>query len=374
MTSTADICIRGAGVVGRTLALLLARAGLRVALAAPPMAPGAADVRAYALNAASRVLLESVRAWPDAAHATAVQQMQVWADGEGAVQFHAAQQRVEALAWIVDVPALEQRLQDAIGFQPLVELVAAPVAAPLTVVCEGRASRTRAEFGVQYLATPYGQDAIATRLACERSHGTVARQWFGADGSVLAFLPLDGPGGNSVAVVWSVAHGQTQDWLDADEARFVAALHGASRGMLGALAMSAPRARWPLVQARADAWCGRVPGQPARAWVLAGDAAHAVHPLAGQGLNLGLADAQALARTVAARADWRALSDLRPLRRYERERKAGLAAAALAMDGLQQLFARPEPLLAPLRNRGMNAFDRCHPLKGWVARHAMGVA
>ena len=110
-----DICIRGAGVVGRAAALLLARAGLRVALVAPPASSGQADVRAYALNAASRSLLESVRAWPEAQHATAVQQMQIWSDTGGAVAFDAVAERVPALAWVVDVPALGQRICPASG-------------------------------------------------------------------------------------------------------------------------------------------------------------------------------------------------------------------------------------------------------------------
>ena len=115
MAKTFDICIRGAGVVGRTLALLLARERLRVALVAAP-APAVAptgDVRAYALNATSRQLLESLRSWPDPAHATAVTQMQVFGDQGGAVHFDAATQGADALAWIVDVPALEARLAEA---------------------------------------------------------------------------------------------------------------------------------------------------------------------------------------------------------------------------------------------------------------------
>ncbi|WP_313069748.1 FAD-dependent monooxygenase [Melaminivora sp.] len=373
MAQTFDICIRGAGVVGRALALLLARERLRVALVAPPaQGGGAPDVRAYALNAASRALLQSVRGWPDEQHATAVLRMEVAADQEGAVQFDAAEQGGEALAWIVDVPALEARLHDAVRFQPLVEVVDAPVPAPLTVVCEGRASRTRALFGAEFDVTPYGQTAVATRLVCELPHRQVARQWFAPDGSILAFLPLDGPGGNSVAVVWSVPHEQAPHWLDADEDSFTLALIEASRGALGQLRMSGPRASWPLQQARARHWCGRMPDGPGT-WVLAGDAAHNVHPLAGQGLNLGLGDAQALARVLRTRQGWRPLSDLRPLRRYERERKAELLPAGLVMDGLQQLFARQETAFAALRNWGMSSFARSGPLKTWVARRAMGL-
>jgi len=267
MAQTFDICIRGAGVVGRTLALLLARERLRVALVAPATPPAAApDVRAYALNAASHALLQSLRAWPDPAHATPVRQMQVAADQDGAVHFDAQQQGREALAWIVDVPALQARLHDAVRFQPQVELVDAPVPAPLTVVCEGRASSTRAQFGVEFDATPYGQTAIATRLACELPHGQVARQWFAPDGSILAFLPLDGPAGNSVAVVWSVSHDQAAQWLAADDDTFTQQLAQASGGALGALRMSAPRASWALHNARARHWCGRVPGQAQAAW------------------------------------------------------------------------------------------------------------
>ena len=373
MAQTFDVCIRGAGVVGRTLALLLARERLRVALVTPPAgAPQVADVRAYALNAASRALLESVRAWPDEAHATAVLQMQVQADQDGMVRFDAAQQGSGALAWIVDVPALEARLQEAIRYQPLVEQVTEPVAAPLTVVCEGRASRTRDEFGVEFDITPYAQHAIATRLACERPHGQVARQWFLPDGSILAFLPLDGAQGNSVAVVWSVPQDQAAHWLQMDEAGFTQHLQGASRDSLGTLQQTGPRASWPLQQARAHHWCGALPGQSGMGWALAGDAAHNVHPLAGQGLNLGLGDARALARVLHERAAWRSVGDLRLLRSYERERKAALLPMGMAMDGLQQLFTRRESALQTLRNWGMKGFERSGPIKAWVARRAMG--
>jgi len=369
-----DVCIRGAGVVGRTLALLLARERMRVALVAPPAGtqPAAADVRAYALNAASRALLESVRGWPDAQHATAVLQMQVQADQDGMVRFDAAQQGCDALTWIVDVPALEARLADAVRFQPLVEQVTEPVAAPLTVVCEGRASSTRVEFGVEFDVTPYAQDAIATRLACERPHGQVARQWFAPDGSILAFLPLDGAQGNSVAVVWSVPQEQAAHWLQAGEEDFTQRLREISRDNLGALRQTAPRASWPLQQARARHWCGALPGRGGMSWALAGDAAHNVHPLAGQGLNLGLGDARTLARVLHERAAWRGVGDLRVLRSYERERKAALLPMGMAMDGLQQLFTRREGALAALRNWGMKGFEHSGPLKAWVARRAMG--
>lgn len=375
MAKTFDICIRGAGVVGRTLALLLARERLRVALVAAPPPTGAsqADVRAYALNAASRQLLDSLRSWPDATHATAVTQMKVFGDQGGAVHFDAATQGVDALAWIVDVPALEARLAEAVRYQPQVEVVSEPVPAALTVVCEGRASRTRSEFGVEFEITPYGQHAIATRLTCERPHGQVAHQWFLPDG-ILAFLPLDGAEGNSVAVVWSVPQEQVPSLLALEPQAFVQRLEAASQGTLGALQLQGERAAWALQQARASRWCGALPtnGTQARSWVLAGDAAHNVHPLAGQGLNMGLADAEVLARVLHGRDYWRSVADLRLLRSYERERKAAMLPMGLATDSLQQLFARAEGPWQALRNWGMKGFEHSGPLKEWMARQAMG--
>ena len=369
MAPALDVCIRGAGIVGRTLALLLARERLRVGLVRRhgPASGAVSDVRAYALNAASKNLLESVRAWPDAEHATPVLGMQVHGDEGGEVRFEPQTPYAPALAWIVDVQALEARLADALRYQ-VVEWLDAPQPAALTVACEGRASDTRAEFGVQFDVTPYRQQAIAARLNCEKPHGHVARQWF-AGGEILAFLPLGGSapgaGGNSVAVVWSVQEQRAPQLLALDTAAFEAQLEAASHQALGKLRLSSDRAAWPLQLSRADRWCG--PG-----WALAGDAAHTVHPLAGQGLNLGLADARELAQALHEREYWRGVGDAKLLRRYERARKPDVLAMGAATDGLQQLFARQAQPWSLLRNWGMTGFDRSGPLKEWVARQAMG--
>ncbi len=370
MTPAPDVCIRGAGIVGRTLALLLARDRLRVGLVreASPAGGASSDVRAYALNAASRELLEQLRAWPDPDHATPVLGMQVHGDDGGEVHFDAVAQAVPALAWIVDVQALQERLADALRYQPLVEWLDAPEPAALTAVCEGKASATRSEFGVHFDVTRYPQRAIAARVHCENPHGQIARQWF-SGGEILAFLPLGGPGapseGNSVAIVWSVQEQRAPDLLALDPMGFQAQLEAASHEALGSLTLASERAAWPLQLAQADRWCG--PG-----WVLAGDAAHTVHPLAGQGLNLGLADARALAQVLHEREYWRGAGDEKVLRRYERARKADVLAMSAATDGLQQLFAHKAVPWTLLRNWGMTGFDRSGPLKGWVARQAMG--
>ena len=377
MARSFDVCIRGAGIVGRTLALQLASRRLRVALVDPQASDalsGHSDVRAYALNAASRDMLMALRCWPDAQHATPVLSMQVSGDGRGALQFDAREQSVSALNWIVDVPALEALLVQALGFQSLVQVVHEPVAAALTVICEGRASSTRAEYGVAFDVHAYPHYALAARVQCAQGHAQVARQWFfdhQGQGEILALLPLGGESGDTCALVWSLSPERAQALQAMDTADFCDALGLASQHALGALTLISARSIWPLQQASAQKWCGV--GEHG-AWVLAGDAAHTVHPLAGQGLNLGLADAAALAAVLDGRPYWRGLGDMRLLNRYARERKTALALVGGVGDALQHIFYRQHPALQSARNWGMTAFSRSGPLKQWVARRAMGLA
>ena len=375
MTRPFDICIRGAGIVGRTLALHLAGKQLRVALVAPaaktdvqPAEALADDVRAYALNQPSRQLLEAVRCWPDAQHATPVVSMQVhYVDG-ARVAFDAAQTHSAALNWIVDVPALEARLADAVRFQPLIEVFSEPKPAALTVVCEGKASQSRQEWGVEWDVTPYDQWALAARVQCEQAHAQIARQWFN-EGEILAFLPLGGADGNLCALVWSVSPQRAKELQALDEDEFCRALGLASHGVLGEVTLTSARKVWPLQQALARRWSGV---SPQGAWVLAGDAAHTVHPLAGQGLNLGLADVAELVKTITGRAYWRSVGDVRLLRQYERARKAEFAVMGQANDMLQQLFTNRNPVVQAMRSWGMSRFEASGPIKQWVARRAMG--
>ena len=371
MAAPHDICIRGAGIVGRTLALLLARERLRVALVASPKPPAAADVRAYALSPGARTLLAELRCWPDERAATPVLAMQVSGDRNAQVHFSASAQRVPALNWIVDVPALEAKLAQACQYQSGIDLVDAPVDAPLTVVCEGRRSATRAELGIDYDVRPYPHKAVAARLRCAQPHGGVARQWF-HQGDILALLPLGGAQGNSVALVWSVPAEQADVWTASEPQALAQAVQDRCGQALGEMALESPAQTWPLELSRAQRWIAR--SASGGGVVLAGDAAHAMHPLAGQGLNVGLADAAELARVLHAREFWRELGDPRLLRRYERARQADVSAMGWLTDGLFGLFNQTDSRVQALRNWGLSGVDRLGPLKHWLVRQAMGHA
>lgn len=371
MSSPFDICIRGSGVVGSTLALLLARQRLRVALAGQP-AP-ATDVRAFALNTHSREVLSDLRCWPQPPHATAVQSMQVWGDAGGQVQFQAPS--FNGLTHIVDVPALEHMLTEAIHFQTDIQRFDSPPEATLTVVCEGRSSQTRHALGVTYDVLPYAQHALATRVLCDKPHRQQALQWFArhrGELDILALLPLGGDAGQEAAVVWSLPSSRALAYEKSSADEVSEALTLASQHVWGPLKVIAPMQIWPLQLAQALQWSGQF--ENGQSWVLAGDAAHTIHPLAGMGLNLGLADVSELANVLKERetsAYWRALNDPYFLRRYERARKAGMQSTWLACDGLQRLFNHPNITIQQLRNWGLNSFNQFNTLKLWTMRQAM---
>ena len=391
-----DVQVCGSGIVGQCLALSLARLGLQVALrpqaVAAPLssahAPAVEDVRAYALNAASVALLQRLKVWDTLpAHAaTRVLDMHVQGDAPGAaLDFSAWQQRVDVLAWITDAAVLERQLSAAVRFAPHITLIdaadaaadaaaaaaaaadaadAAAVPVALTALCEGKASATRAALGIGFERHAYGHQAIAARLTSTRAHQGLARQWFRSP-DVLALLPFDTPQpGHSFALVWSVPDERAHALLALDAAGFEAQLMLASGGAAGELKLASARAAWPLMRAQASAWCG--PG-----WVLLGDAAHVVHPLAGQGLNLGLADVLALTRVIEQRETWRDLGDEKLLRRYARERAAPTWAMRQVTDGLLTLFADEAPALRELRNRGLTLVNRLSPLKRWLTARAL---
>jgi 2-polyprenyl-6-methoxyphenol hydroxylase-like FAD-dependent oxidoreductase len=363
-----DVRVAGSGIVGKALALSLARLGLAVALRGAPALPGAReDVRAYALNPGSIALLRGLKVW-DALPAdarTPVRDMLVHGDAAGAaLEFSAWEQRVGELAVITDAAALERELDSALRFAPHVTLVEADVPADLVAHCEGRAAAALEGLGAGIETRSYEQKAVAARLVAARPHGHVARQWFRSP-DVLALLPFDRPEADrSYALVWSLPADKAVALLAAEPAAFEAELVLATGGEAGDLRLASERAAWPLAVGGAAAWCG--PG-----WVLAGDAAHVVHPLAGQGLNLGLADVAALVSVIEAKEPWRRLGDERLLRRYVRLRAAPTSAMLRITDGLLRLFAEDKAPIRDLRNNGLNLVNRISPLKRWLTARAL---
>lgn len=364
-----DVQVTGAGVVGKSLALALARLGLSVALRGAP-ASGAhrEDVRAYALNAASIALLQGLKVWealPEHA-TTAVHDMVVHGDAAGAsLEFSAWEQRVGELAVITDAAALENELDAALRFAPHVTRVEVDVPAILVAHCEGRAAAASLKsLGAGFVQQPYGHKAIAARLVASRPHHHVARQWFRAP-DVLALLPFARPEpGRSYGLVWSLPNERADALLGVDRPEFERELALATGGEAGELELASERAAWPLLVGRAASWCG--PG-----WVLAGDAAHVVHPLAGQGLNLGLADVAALVSVIERRESWRTIGDERLLRRYVRQRAAPTSAMLRITDGLLRLFAADAAPIRELRNNGLTLVNRIPPLKRWLTARAL---
>lgn len=376
-----DVLVRGSGIVGKSLALSLARQGLRVALlvdAAENLGP---DLRAFAMNAASVAWLRGLKVWdqlPPSA-TTAVHDMHIKGDEaassgidsgshSGSLDFSAWSHRVPELAWIVDAAVLERELANAVKFAPHITQVKTEVTATLTALCEGRASASRDALGVTFQKNDYGHRAIAARLKCSWGHRHVARQWFRSP-DVLALLPFGGSQAAhsneaSYGCVWSMPESNAQEFLAMNDSAFNQALMRATQGEAGELSLVSERASWPLMRAQASAWCG--PG-----WVLLGDAAHVIHPLAGQGLNLGLADVATLTQTLLEREPWRALGDEKLLRRYARQRAAPTQTMGRVTEGLLQLFAAERPAVRELRNRGMSLVNQLSPLKRWLTVRAL---
>ena len=363
-----DVCVRGSGAVGMALALALSRQGLAVAWQRPPSpAQASPDVRTYALNARSVDLLSELKVWQALSEPerTAVYDMRVQGDALGGeIGFSSYEQGVDTLAWIVDAAALDRALGQALGFAPHVQAVEQDVPSELLVLADGRDSAGRAALGVGMQVHDFGQRAVAARLVSDRPHAGLARQWFRSP-DVLALLPFDGtmPQGG-YGLVWSVPTDRAHALVAMEAAAFEQALQEATQGEAGSLRLCSERASWPLVGSMADTVSG--PG-----WVLVGDAAHTVHPLAGQGLNLGLADVASLARVIREREAFRTLGDEKLLRRYARDRYLATRAMGQVTRGLLDLFAHPASAVRMARNRGLGWIDALSPVKKWLASQAL---
>lgn len=393
-----DIAIVGGGMVGALLAALLKDTGLDIALLerARVIAPGPDDAfepRVSALTRASENLLRHVGAWSaiEAVRCCPYTEMVVWdANGTGRVQFTAQEAGEAHLGVMVENRLLQWTLQEVAAAAPtvtlrcpaqLVALERLPAAwrltladgetleAQLVIGADGAQSAVRQLAGIGARETGYAQRAIVATVRTERPHGDTARQRFSETGP-LAFLPLRAHDGDrhACSIVWSQDEAEAQRLLALDEAAFCRELGHAVEHALGAVTGCDERFSFPLRARHAERYVQE-------GLALIGDAAHAIHPLAGQGVNLGLLDAAVLAEEIA-RARSRGLpwGDASVLERYSRRRRAHNTLILNSMTVFKELFASQHPLLVIARNLGMEATGRLAPLKLEFARVAMGLA
>ncbi len=376
-----QIVVCGAGIVGLSTALALARRGQRVAVLAPRASVPAADPdryhpRVYAISPASQRFLAELGVWDamPASRLMPVSAMEIHGDADGQVNLNAWQAALPQLAWIVESGEIERVLIQAVrmfgipwledrctGYQDgaIDTESGARIQAELFVGADGAASPLREAAGLKHESVSYDDTGLVVHLDAERPHQGTAFQWFRDDG-VLALLPLpDTSAGPQVSMVWSMRSEQAQALLalppEEQAARLEALLADAAEGRLGALKVRSKLHGFPLTLERAQ--------MVAPGIALAGDAAHRLHPLAGQGLNLGLGDVEALARVVAGRESYRAAGDLRVLHRYQRARAEPVLAMRLATDGLHKLFASRATPLVWLRNAGRHWVERAPLIK-----------
>jgi 2-octaprenylphenol hydroxylase len=395
-----DVVIVGGGPVGACAAALLARGGgagaarLSVALIEPhaPQLPAAGappDARVVAISRASEALLTSAGAWPAIAgvRACAYERMRIWheavaADGEGVLTFDAADVGEPNLGYIVENRLLQTALISAFTssggqLEPAqlsslaieadgvhITTSGGELRARLVVGADGAQSAVRAASGLTAEVSAYRQTAIVATVATERPHGATAWQRFMKSGT-LAFLPLfDG----TSSIVWSADEPLAAELAACSAAAFAQELDRASDLALGPTRLVSERASFPLRRLSA-------PRYVAQRVALIGDAAHVVHPLAGQGVNLGLLDAGALAqKVVAAVARREDPGSLSVLRAYERWRKSEIAFMAVSIDAFDRLLAHGTSPLARLAQRGLGWVNRSQELRRFFIRRALGVS
>ncbi|KLD63272.1 FAD-dependent oxidoreductase [Dyella japonica] len=388
-----DVAVVGGGMVGAATALALARAGFATALLearapAPWSVQDEVDLRVVGLAPSSIALLDELCVWTSirSSRASPYAQMHVWDAASGAaIHFDAAQQDRDLLGYIVENNLVQWQLWQALesagvrrlcpaqvsGYEVLEDRVqltlhgaeAETISARLLVAADGAASPLRAMAGIETHGRDYAQRGVVAHVTTERAHEGTAWQRF-LDTGPLALLPL--ADGRS-SIVWSLPEAEAQRVLALDDQAFFDELGVASDFRLGRITGATARAAFPLRLQLAETY-------QAERFVLLGDAAHAVHPLAGQGVNLGLRDVVELRNTLVAARD--AGSDIAAphvLRRYARRRRSADTMDALGFDALARIYAWQAPPLIAARGLGVRLIDKLSPIKRRLAEHAAGL-
>lgn len=388
-----DVVIVGGGIVGLTLACLLGRTSLRLAIVEvrlPVMQgpdEGEFDQRVSAITRASEYILATAGAWEEIAcrRLFPFREMRVWdATGNGVIHFDSADIGEDRLGYIIENRVIEsalldrvRSLDDVVLYRPaeIKAIALSPghvsltlrggerITTRLVVGADGADSKVRQMAGIRTLQWSYGQQAIVTQVKTSEPHWDTAWQVFLPTGP-LAFLPLSD---HDSSIVWSTATARAGYLMALDEDGFLAELQTAFGTALGRMLSVGPRAAYPLRALYATSSV-----QPRIA--LAGDAAHTIHPLAGQGVNLGLLDAAALAQVLTQGvAQGRDPGGLPLLRRYERWRKGDHLIMLATMEGFHRLFGLPFAPARWVRNWGLNLTHMLTPVKNLLMRQAMGI-
>ena len=387
----ADVIIAGAGLTGNTLAGLLADRGIQCLILdefTPKQTAQRPDPRTLAITRASENILRATGAWNQlsADSLSVFNKMQVWDEtSSGRIEFDSAEICQPNMGYIIEQKILERATNVANQQKSLIKTIHAvypeqinsnngnvelllsddsKISGRLLVGADGSRSRVRKLANIDYPIHDYHQTALACRVKTAVTHDKTARQRFLQTGP-LAFLPLNDP--HYCGIVWSTSPAQAQELVSIPEEEFMQRLGMAFEHVLGDIMKVEFRTTFPLQHAQAEQYC--LPGL-----VLIGDAAHTVHPLAGQGANMGLLDAATLAEVLCKDPDDKCLLKYSALRRYERWRKGENLMMLKTMQILKELFASRMESVCYLRSTGMKILDYIHPLKNRLMRHAMGLS
>ena len=401
---TVDVVVVGGGIAGKACALGLAQLGLHTTQISPDLAQAVAapqgsqwGQRIYAFSPSTQKLLAHLQIWDAIDHSRMqpVRDMRIFGDrGENQDQLHlsAFEAGTPQLAWIGESNAIEHTLDQASRFQSKLERIndivdniqvnadgvilllknGSTLQTKLVIAADGANSPIRAALGITTKEESYSQNAVVANWNCSNAHLETAYQWFLPGGDIVAMLPLPN---KQVSMVWSTSPENAAELLKLDQTawtkKFSSIANGAIVAQLGGLMLNSIPAAFPLKRIRANQFIG--PAENPKV-ILIGDAAHVMHPLAGQGLNLGLRDVATLLNILGKRESFRQVNDKVLLRRYERQRQGDTSALLWVTDKLKKLFSASSGTEKQLRNWGLGMVNRSHFIKRRLIERALGDA